>query len=110
MTDEITDRIKSVLDDYCGPETGLHRMTPYLAERIARAIAQPEPFPEKDAPHVFVTARWQCPCAAGDVLLQNIMLPFDIDEKAFQWAMRQWWIELKHEARAHLNEPKKPDA
>jgi hypothetical protein len=74
----------------------------FAAERILRALAQSEPFTSDEMPHVLITARFQCPCAAKDVILVNTLLPFEIDERTFVYAMKQWWRELKHEAHAHL--------
>ena len=99
------EQITKILDQTLPDGLGLKHLHPHLAARIVRAINQPDPFPEKEAPGVLLTARWDCPCNKGDVLLASVMLPFDIPETVFQATMRQWWTELKHEARAHLNKP-----
>lgn len=106
MVSTNVEQIQSIIEQNMPRDYGLHGMAPYLAHRIARAIDCPEPFPEAKAPSMMLQARWECPCAARDVLLQSIVLPFDIDERTFLYAMRVWWSELKHEARTHLNRPK----
>lgn len=78
----------------------------FIAERIVRSIECPEPFKPSDAPMVMIQARFKCPCAAGDVLTQGMALPFDIDERSFQYCMKQWWTQLQREVRAHMLAPK----
>ena len=103
MPDETSvQRVERVLADHLPSRLYPGGLAAALAERIVRTLDQPEPFKADDVAHVMVSARFKCPCAAGDVLTQSIMVPFEISELDFQYVMKEWWLELKHEVRAHM--------
>src|SRR5260370_28718205 len=71
---------------------------------MTHAIRRRHPLNAVGANPLIVTMRYQCECAANEVLAISLAIDMDSPDEKFIWAIKQMLRDVRFEVQQHLTE------